>query len=203
MKPIIGIIARPYISEEKNMMYGMYEDLINAIDLTGGIPICILPNDKNFEEIISKCDGIIFQGGDNYLNYERKVLEYVYKNNIPTLGICLGMQLMGILFKGCEYGVPNHKSKEKFVHTIYIDKNSKLYEIINEEKIIVNSRHKSTIKNTNLTISAKSSDGIIEAVEDKNKKFFIGVQWHPESMTDYDNNSIKIFKYFIEQCKNK
>ena len=44
---------------------------------------------------------------------------------------------------------------------------------------------------------AYSEDGIIEALEDKTKKFFIGVQWHPESLLS-DKYSIRLFDAFVE-----
>lgn len=54
------------------------------------------------------------------------------------------------------------------------------------------------IPNTDLDIVAYSEDEIIEAIEDKKKKFFIGVQWHPESLT-YDEYSNKLFDFFIKK----
>ena len=47
----------------------------------------------------------------------------------------------------------------------------------------------------------KSIRNVIEAIEDKNKKFFIGVQWHPESMYSYDILECNLFDYFIEVCR--
>ena len=65
----------------------------------------------------------------------------------------------------------------------------------------VNSRHKESIINPNLDITAISADGLIEALEDKNKKFFVGVQWHPESMTSYDILESRLFDYFVNICR--
>ena len=200
MKPIIGIIARPYYSEENNMMFGAYKDIINSVFCSGGIPICISPTEKYLFETISLCDGLIFQGGDNFMEYEKLSLNYAYKNDIPILGICLGMQLMGVMFDAEEYDVFNHKDKNK-LHKVIIDKNSKLYSILKKEEVLVNSRHKSAIKNLKLSVVGVSQDGVIEAIEDKNKKFFIGVQWHPENMVVYDITSQKLFKSFINICK--
>ena len=49
---------------------------------------------------------------------------------------------------------------------------------------------------------ARSSDGLIEGVELKNKKFILGVQWHPESNLDKDIYSKKIFKAFFDNLEN-
>lgn len=78
-----------------------------------------------------------------------------------------------------------------------IEKNSKLYKILGEEKIEVNSKHRKCIKETRLDYVAYSEDGIIEALEDKTKKFFIGVQWHPESLLS-DKYSSRLFDAFVE-----
>ena len=88
------------------------------------------------------------------------------------------------------------------MHKVKIEKNSRLFNIIGEEIIDVNSRHKYAItKVNNAKINAISEDGIIEGIEFENKKFAIGVQWHPEDMSLYDKNMEKLIKAFIESTK--
>ena len=95
----------------------------------------------------------------------------------------------------------NHlKPDIKYVHYININKKSKLYRILNKENIKVNSRHKDYLINTDLFISGVSD--VIESIEDPNKRFFIGVQWHPESMLEYDLNNNLIIEEFIKECRN-
>jgi putative glutamine amidotransferase len=108
------------------------------------------------------------------------------------------MQIMALAFNGdLEYINNNtHISNKNYVHNINIMKNSKLGSIINKENILVNSRHKEYITKTDLNIVAYSSDGLIEAIEDTDKKFFIGVQWHPESLKN-DLYSKLLFDAFI------
>ena len=88
-------------------------------------------------------------------------------------------------------------------HSITIYKNTRLFEILNEYNINVNNRHIYELKGTNLTISARSDDGVIEAIEDSNKSFFIGVEWHPEDIIELDKNNLKIFKEFVQICNKK
>ena len=73
-------------------------------------------------------------------------------------------------------------------------------EIINKDSIYVNSSHKMCIVNTNLVVSSYSN--CIESIEDTDKKFFLGVQWHPEKMVEYDKLEYKIFNYFKKVCEN-
>lgn len=89
-----------------------------------------------------------------------------------------------------------HQSKEEYVHQIKIKSDSKLLSILEDNTIFVNSRHSEHITTTDLNIVAIAPDLTIEAVEDPEKKFFIGVQWHPESL-EKDLYSKKLFDYFI------
>jgi len=200
IKPIIGIITRKSKSIENHNINIIYNDIVKSIIKNGGIPIGITLY-ENYKELIDMCNGIIFQGGDDFEKYDFEALKYAYEIDKPVLGICLGMQLMGVLFDGYMIDIYNHKKVLNYAHEIRIKRNSKLYNIFKSDIIKVNSRHKSVIKNTKLNISALSQDGYIEAIEDLNKRFFIGVQWHPESMVKYDNKQNNLFKYFIKCCK--
>lgn len=198
--PIIGIVTRSFFSDENNPISIIYKDIENAILENNGIPIGITLN-SNYKSVINLCDGIIFQGGDDFEKYDFDALKYIYDINKPVLGICLGMQLMGVLFEGNMLDIKNHKKRLNYVHSVVIDKKSILYNIFKTNIIKVNSRHKSIIKNTKIDIIGISNDGYIEAIGDKRKKFFVGVQWHPESMISYDKKQNNLFKYFINCCK--
>lgn len=82
------------------------------------------------------------------------------------------------------------------MHPIIIKEKTILREIVHHECILVNSRHKTAISNTDLVVSAISQDGVMEAVEDAQKRFFLGVEWHPESFSN--KNSDLIFEAFIK-----
>ena len=195
----IGIVTREYKSEEGHDIDVIYSDIVSAIYKNGGTPLGIVLND-NYKELIDICDGIVFQGGDSFEEYDKRALKYAYEVDKPVLGICLGMQLMGILFNGTMIDIIGHKKILNYAHSININKNSILYDILKTDYIKVNSRHKSVIKNTKLLVSALSNDGYIEAIEASDRKFFLGVQWHPENMIDYDEKQNSIFKYFIDSC---
>lgn len=194
----IGIILNKDLSKEQNEIYIMYKSIYDAVRKNKGIPIGIIGYDE-----IKEVDGVILQGGDDYTEEDLNLVRYLYNNNIPTLGICLGMQKMGMSFNGKMGSVINHKNKSKYTHDVMINKDSLLYKIFKKEKISVNSRHKDTIISTDLDISGYAFDGTIEAIEDKNKKFFLGLQWHPESMITYDELENSLFSYFIEICRGE
>ena len=200
MKPLIGIIEKEGLSSTKKKITYTYKEILGKIINSNGIPIGIVPQQIN--ETLNIIDGIILQGGDDYIKEEIELVKYAYKNDIPLLGICLGMQTIGIAMNGTIKKVYNHmKPNIKNVHDVYIKKDSKIYEILNKEKITVNSRHNYALIKTSLDITGYSTDNIIEVIEDKTKKFFIGLQWHPESLED--ENSKKIFDYFIKKASEK
>lgn len=233
MRPIIGIIGGADSEKLGYNVICCFENVRKSVIKHGGIPILILPTqDVEYETLspkeinsltniekeilisqINLCDGILMPGTSKLYEYDKFIYEYAKEKDIPILGICGGMQLMAITDKDVEdiknIIVPNntdinHQEKDKeYVHEVEIIKDTTLSKIINKDKIKVNSRHKFHIENTNLKVSAYSTDGIIEALEVPNKKFILGVQWHPESMVGYDQDANKIFDYFIKKCKEK
>lgn len=202
----IGIILREFKSISNKDLLAIRKDLITFLRKYSLEVICI-PIDfgnNEFDEferainLIQKCDGIIIPGGGGEVHdIDLKIVKYLYDSNIPTLGICFGMQTMSLVFEGDLEIVKNknHQSEEEYVHEIKIKKGSKLYEIIKEPVILVNSRHSERVTTTNLAISAISNDLVIEAVEDSSKTFFIGVEWHPESLSK-NIYSKRLFDYF-------
>lgn len=218
----IGIVSRTSIDNDGTYIEYVSSEYRLAILKYGGIPFLILPpglvnyynsdpiilSDEEqyiLKEQIDLCDGILFPGGYKWCKYEEYIYEYAYSKNIPILGICAGMQMIGCLdnkkntVKNNTY-IDHHQLDKKYVHYIDILDNTILKDIIKKDKIMVNSRHNEHIDNVNnLIVSAISEDGIIEAIEDKN--FVLGIQWHPESMLDYDIYACNIYKYFINKCK--
>lgn len=192
-------------NETDKETFGIKEDVINTLknyDVNYYlIPMNTVSNDDydNIKEMVKMADGVVIPGGRRGgTQMELDIIKYLYDNDIPTLGICFGHQNMGKIFGGRKQAVEGHMVRnKKYVHYVNINKDSLLYDIIGKERILVNSRHKNIVVDTNMYISAYNDEGMPEAVEDRSKKCFIGVQWHPESIMDEDNK--KIFDYFISK----
>lgn len=219
MKPIIGIISRPDKLESGRKVDIVYSSIRTLIVELGGIPLVITPPTntiyegnnkgkfdddakKDLEPMLSLCDGFIFQGGDEFYTYDLFIVDYAYKHNIPSLGICLGMQLMSCYKNGTlgRFSTNEHHRLKDYVHPINIKEHSKLFSILNTTECFVNSRHHDYVIKTDLDVVATSKD-TIEAVEDRDKNFFIGVQWHPEDMIAYDEVMKKLWTVFIKSCR--
>lgn len=198
MKPIIGIIMRSSVSESNLPIKYIYDDVSYAVYKSGGIPIGIDP--KYIDNYLKICQGFIIPGGNEVVENDLLAIKKITEADIPLLGICLGMQEMAYLNSGTITDIINHKIEG--LHEIIIKHDSLLYKILGCEKTLVNSRHKSAIVSTRLTVSAISYDNVIEAVEDKSKKFLLGIEWHPENMYDKEINARKIFDYFIKICND-
>ena len=83
-------------------------------------------------------------------------------------------------------------------------KGTKIYDLINKDEYEVNSIHSMIAPKEKVEgyakISSVSYDGLVESFEIENKKFVIGIKWHPELMLDQDDNMNNIFKEFIKVC---
>ncbi|PMQ01674.1 MAG: gamma-glutamyl-gamma-aminobutyrate hydrolase [Dictyoglomus sp. NZ13-RE01] len=147
--------------------------------------------------------------------FELDLLDKAIYKGLPVLGICRGHQLINVYFKGKLYQDLIKLKKENVItqihwsvdgkdsyHKIDIKEKSNLFDLIREKSILVNSSHHQGIKvlGEGLKISAMYFDSglnIIEAIEKENYPL-LGVQWHPERLSDESSNKIfEFLKNFI------
>lgn len=145
------------------------------------------------------------------------VLEEAEKLKLPTLGICFGMQALnvargGTLIQDIGSEIENNlkheqgKPVDRNSHSLDIQPGSILMSLITKESdsvVKVNSSHHQAVKNIgrNLVQTAWAKDGVIECIEDnRNDRFVLGVQWHPELSWKFDELSKNIFQIFVKKC---
>jgi len=96
-----------------------------------------------------------------------------------------------------------HKHKgdsDQDYHYIRVTKGTLLHKIINEERYKVNSHHHQAVRQLgrDLVVNAVAEDGVIEGIEHTDRRFCVGVEWHPE----YQRNSQdkELINHFIKSC---
>lgn len=138
--------------------------------------------------------------GLHNINSERDAAELLtvrlaYNRQIPMLGICRGIQTIAMALGGHVMqditGTTTIKhsqdaDRSEPTHRIRVEKDSMLSEIYGKEVLMVNSFHHQVVDEPGdkFRVTARSYDGLIEAIESKEYKSILGVQWHPEWMNE-------------------
>ena len=145
----------------------------------------------------------------------RALLEETRK---PILGICRGIQIINVALGGT---LIQHIPDKNFTshtlsmyprqvpsHSVDVQEGTLLYDLVETKRLPVNSFHHMAVKDLApaLKVTARSEDGIIEAVElaeNPDGRFFLDVQWHPEMMAFANGIHQNIITAFVDSCKNK
>ena len=209
----IEIVELHWAKNNLDVVWDLVEDC-DGIVLTGGVDI-----HPGFYEN----ERLEFPNGDGKFNeqrdeFEMHVFETALNFHLPVLAICRGLQLVNVALGGDliqdleEAGKKNHRRINDVddEHTISISENSLLKEVVGSNSGNINGAHHQAIGNLSdeLVVAATSPDGVIEAVELKDKKgesWMLAVQWHPERMKDKETNptSKNIREKFLEEAKKK
>ena len=228
-RPIIGIIGKVQPQYGEDIWHRIDEvgEIRYLIVKNGGTAIMLLPteitlkfndNDIEYNTVLSDeeknelyrqidlCDGFILQGGLYSANYEIEMAKKIIELDKPLIGICAGFNniLRAIGTDVIEDKTKSHDIYDKeYRHEISIIKGTKLFDLVKKEKYNVNSIHSMIAPKGNVEkyarISAISYDNLVESFELDNKKFVMGIKWHPELMLE-DEFSDKLFKKFISKC---
>ena len=233
IKPLIGIgsdIQSPPGERERSFAYLTY---CEAVRRAGAIPLLIPPQPENAAELLSRIDGLLLAGGDDCdpaaygeerhptvvdpmdprrQSNDLALAEAARTHGVPSLGICLGLQVMNVAAGGKliqdidsqhdteirHASIPEDRAR----HDVIIEQGTQLAGVLPAAELNVNSSHHQAIRvvGEGLRVTAHAPDGIIEGLEDPRHPFYLGVQWHPEDMTGEESAST-LFRAFIEAAR--
>lgn len=189
------------------------EAAVEAVDgliVTGGVDV----NPLEYEEEPTPKEGFFCAARDHTDLCAIRCADRLHK---PIFGICRGIQILNVAFGGSLYQDVSQKDGQAALkhfqeanpdscsHTVQIRPDSGLFEMLGA-KIRVNSFHHQAVHRLaeGFRVAATAPDGIVEAVERESGSFLLGIQWHPELMAAYGDETMqRIFNHFIEVCGKK
>ncbi|GHS86415.1 peptidase C26 [Synergistales bacterium] len=216
-------------------VYVSHPRYVANVEKAGGIPLDIpyFTDDASVAALAEKLDGILFIGGEDidpryYAepmdgskdivqerdDLEIELFESFYKARKPIFGICRGLQLINVFFRGSLIqDIPKeaeasgksylrhtrNDAKNETVHKVNTVKGTRLAGLLGESFGVNSLHHQATRKpGDELVVSAYSEDGLIEGLEHPDYPFLMGVQWHPERLSEAPH--FKLFEAFIAAC---
>ncbi len=215
----------------------------DAVAKAGGMPLQ-LPIQRDAHELTAVVDGLLLPGGDDFLPegtaaqgnsgspateamkdvldpvsaeqlaFDRSLVEAARARELPILGICYGMQLLGLRAGGTLYfhlpserpDAAEHGSADPETrHEIRIESSSRLAAALECRSCEVNSLHHQALRSVGPghRVVARSPDGVIEAIESPasgngGRGWELGVQWHPEKLASRESD--RLFRHFVAVC---
>ena len=152
---------------------------------------------------------------------ELMLTRWALEDHKPVLGVCRGVQVMNVVTGGTLYqdladeraGSIKHDyfpfdggryARDFLAHDVRVADRTRLAAILGARELKVNSMHHQGIKSLGrgLVPAAVAPDGVIEAAESANGHFFVGVQWHPEALTEADPRMHRLFAAFVEAARD-
>jgi putative glutamine amidotransferase len=186
---------------------------VRSVVRAGGVPLLVPPG-AAAEEALDALDGLVFSGGSDLDpelygeeahaetvgivrerdDFELDLMRVALARDVPLLAICRGSQVLNVaLGGGLEQHVPDRVAADTHKHTpgvfaeheVDVLDGTKLASVVGRRSAVKSHHHQGYGKlGTGLREAAQAQDGTIEALEDPNRRFTLGVLWHPEEGDD-------------------
>ncbi len=148
--------------------------------------------------------------------FDFRLIVELKRRNLPTLAICYGIQALNVSYGGTLWqdvpsalprAVKHHrdasKNEPRQWHAVRVVPGTRLHRILGVDRLDANSSHHQAIKAVAPGLVASAfceADDVVEAVEDPWRRFMIGIQWHPEALTDLPLH-LRIFEALVEEAR--
>ncbi len=217
--------------KERSFLYAAYYDAVARAGAVP-VLIPALEDPADLDLVLERLDGVLLSGGDDFdpchygakphpsvkpLHCRRQSFDLTLgrrlaEHDLPVLGVCCGAQLMAIVAGGTLYeDVPSQVPDAiphrvdgggPLDHPVRVAPGTRLGGIL-EGEVLANSAHHQSVRCPGrLSVSAVSPDGLIEALEDPGRRFYVGVQWHPERIAERPAGGALIAA-FVEAARQK
>lgn len=200
--PLIGITANLVVDGKGRSRHEVKETYLSAVRRAGGVPVIMPAIEEIRAQLLDAVDGVIMTGGDDIdtrplgvplhpkaevMDPRRQAAELALlhaldgRPEMPVLGICLGMQLMGV-----------HRGARliQHLHDEYPDGDRHRFDNVHAVTSAIGAgpvaswHHQAIADVRGFDVIGHSDDGVIEAIRDPRRPFAVGVQWHPERTAD-------------------
>jgi putative glutamine amidotransferase len=232
-RPLIGMTAyaQQIRYDTNDVMAGMLPmTYVKAVHASGGRAVLITPDDPD-TDVIDSLDGIVFSGGadidpaywgaephpESDVDVARDTSELMLMKaaltaDLPTLGVCRGMQVMAVAAGGTLHqhlpDVLGHDQHRAAAGTDPLAADAAAYgrhDVVTRPgsrarallggHLTVNSFHHQAVDDPGelTAVGWCPDDQVIEIIEDASRAFALGVQWHPERTAD-----LRVFSALVE-----
>jgi putative glutamine amidotransferase len=202
-------------------------DYVRTIERAGGRPLLVPPSDDGIAETLDALDALVFSGGSDLDpelygqdahpettgvvperdRAELTLLRAALERDMPVLAICRGSQVLNVARGGdLVQHLPEVVGDDKHKHTpgvmadhdVRIERDTQLGELLGDRAPVKSHHHQGFGRiGDGLRVAAVADDGTIEAVEDPERRFALGVLWHPEAGED-----LKLFEALVEAARS-
>ena len=199
---------------------------VQALERAGATALLVPPAEEGVEETLDALDGLVLSGGADLdpVSYgadahaettgtrpardraELALLEGALARDLPVLAICRGSQVLNVARGGDlvqhlpeVVGSELHREVRGMFsdHPVRIEDGSRLSSLLGGETGVKSSHHQGFGRvGEGLRVVAWAEDGTVEAVEDPDKRFAVGVLWHPEAGED-----ARLFEALVDEAR--
>ncbi len=237
MRPLIGIPCHAdYLDGSRRPVYCNNRAYVHAIEHAGGVPVLIpiLHDLSMLDTLLPRLDGLLLSGGvdiepaifgeaphplsdqpDRELDeIELMLASWALQEDIPTLGVCRGMQVLNVALGGTLYqdihdlcpGSLHHSNRQQprdhLAHRVNVLPGSLVEQLLGPGPFMVNSLHHQAVNKPGqgVVISGKADDGIAEMLEVTGHRFVVAAQFHPEEIYLKESTNARLFASFVQAC---
>ena len=202
------------------MIIPPYDDREALLSVLDGVDAILLSGGGDMNPLFAGEDPLPSLHGINPKRdlSELLLVHLAYDRQIPMMGICRGIQMLAVALGGRVFqdlseersGLPLIKHsqdlpREFASHAVTIEEDSLLFTLMQTSEIAVNSFHHQAVESPGpkFRVSARSKDGVIEAIESAEHKSIIGVQWHPECfIMRSERCMMPLFQWLVAEATN-